>query len=101
MGSPSLLTRMRRFAFGSSLPKLMPDLNEFMTAKEAAQELDFTVQGIRKLVRNSKLEALSVGRMYLISKKSIKEYIDKTSGMGKNDPTRGKALEGQKTSADT
>ncbi len=43
--------KKRRFAFSTTLPRLMPDISEFMTAKEAAQELGFTVQGVRHLIR--------------------------------------------------
>ncbi|HEY3310642.1 MAG TPA: helix-turn-helix domain-containing protein [Anaerolineales bacterium] len=68
----------------------MPDLAEFMTAKEAAKELGYTARGIHMLIKKDKLEAVSVGRMYLVSKKSVKAYLDKTQGMSKNDPTRGK-----------
>ncbi len=68
----------------------MPDLAEFMTAKEAAQELGYTARGIHMLIKKDKLEAVLVGRMYLVSKKSVKTYLEKTHGMSKNDPTRGK-----------
>ncbi len=68
----------------------MPDLSEYMTVREAAQELGFSVRGIQNLVKKSKLEALSVGRMYLVSKKSVREYFDQTRGLSKNDPTRGR-----------
>jgi hypothetical protein len=81
----------RRFSFSNTLPKLMPDLTEFMTAKEAAQELGFTVQGVRHLIRAGKLEAQLFANAYLVSRKSVVDYRDKTKGMGKNDPTRGKS----------
>lgn len=80
---------LRKFA--SDTPALtMPDLAEFMTVKEAAQEMEFTPRGIHMLIKKSKIDALLVGRMYLVSKKSVQEYQEKTKGMGKNDPTRGK-----------
>jgi excisionase family DNA binding protein len=72
----------------STLP--MPDLAEFMTTKEAAQVLGFTIPGVHGLIKKSKLESVHVGRIYLISRKSVKSYLEKTQGMGKNDPTRGK-----------
>lgn len=75
------------------LPQLMPDLAEFMTVKEAAQELGFTKRGVQMLVKKAKLESISVGSMYLVSKKSVKDYLDKTHGLSKNDPTRGKSQE--------
>lgn len=78
----------RRFAFSDRLPKLMPDLAEYMTAKEAADALGFTARGIHMLIKKSKLDAVSVGRMYLVSRKSVKDYLEKTQGMDKNDPRR-------------
>jgi excisionase family DNA binding protein len=85
-----LSTPFRKFSCELPALKLMPDLAEFMTVKEAAQELGFSATGIHKLIRKSKLEAVFFGRMYLVSKKSVKEYLDQTRGMSKNDPTRGK-----------
>ncbi len=86
--------RSKMLVFASETPtlgKLMPDLSEFMTVKEAAQELGFSVRGIQNLIKKSKLEAVFFGRMYLVSKNSVKEYLDQTRGMSKNDPTRGKS----------
>ncbi len=90
-----LSTRSRFFACDTPALKLMPDLAEFMTVKEAAQELGFSVRGIQNLIKKSKLEALLVGRMYLVSRKSVREYLDQTRGMNKNDPTRGKSVKEQ------
>jgi excisionase family DNA binding protein len=66
----------------------MPDLAEFMTTKEAAVKLGFHVKRIPTMVRNNTLEGIRFGRVWLVSKKSIQEYIDKTQGMSKNDPRR-------------
>ncbi|PWH18195.1 MAG: hypothetical protein DDG60_00810 [Anaerolineae bacterium] len=85
-----LSTRFRFFACDTALPTLMPDLSEFMTVKIAAQELGITEAGVRRLIKIQKLEALPVGKIYLVSRKSVKEYLDQTRGMSKNDPTRGK-----------
>ena len=86
-------SRKRKFMLALPSPNLMPDLAEFMTVKEAADKLGYTVQGIRRLVKISKLEAVLFGRMYLVTKKSVNDYLDKTQGLSKNDPTRGKMLE--------
>ena len=77
----------RRF---SITPQPMPDFADYMTVTEAAQELNITSWGVRRLIKIQKLEALLVGKMYLVSKNSVREYLDLTRGMGKNDPTRGK-----------
>ena len=66
----------------------MPDLEEFMTTQEASEKLDLTIRAVNRLVVNKKLEGIRVGRMHLISRVSIKSYLDKTKDMSKNDPRR-------------
>jgi len=66
----------------------MPDLAEFMTTQETAEKLGFTIRAVNRLVLSQKLEGIRIGRMYLISRESIKRYVDKTKGMSKNDPRR-------------
>ncbi|MBP6177938.1 MAG: helix-turn-helix domain-containing protein [Anaerolineales bacterium] len=69
----------------------MPDLNEFMTTQEAAEKLGFHVKTIPMMVRNKTLEGIRFGRAWLVSRKSVQEYLQKTKGMSKNDPRRKKA----------
>jgi excisionase family DNA binding protein len=69
----------------------MPDLEEFMTTQEASEKLDLTIRAVTRLVTSKKLEGIRVGRMHLISRRSVKSYLDKTKDMSKNDPRR-KAL---------
>jgi excisionase family DNA binding protein len=66
----------------------MPDLEEFMTTQEASEKLDLTIRAVTRLVTSKKLEGIRVGRMHLISRKSVKSYLDKTKDMSKNDPRR-------------
>lgn len=66
----------------------MPDLAEFYTTEEAAEKLGFTVASVRQMVFKKKLESTRFGRSILIPKKAVKEYLEKTSGMSKNDPRR-------------
>lgn len=66
----------------------MPDLEEFMTTQEAAEKLDLTIRAVNRLVASKKLEGIKIGRMYLISRVSVKSYSDKTKDMSKNDPRR-------------
>ena len=68
----------------------MPDLAEFMTTQEAADILGFTLQGVSKLIRQEKLIAIRFGKVYLVSKVSVKAYQETTKGKSKNDPHRGK-----------
>ncbi len=67
---------------------LMPDLAEFMTTQEASEKLDLTIRAVTRLVTGKKLEGIRVGRMHLISRMSVKSYLDKTKNMSKNDPRR-------------
>lgn len=66
----------------------MPDLEEFMTTQEASEKLDLTIRAVTRLVTGKKLEGIRVGRMHLISRTSVKSYLDKTKNMSKNDPRR-------------
>jgi excisionase family DNA binding protein len=68
--------------------KIMPDLAEFMTTQEAAEKLGFHVKRIPTMVRNKTLQGVRFGRAWLVSRKSVQEYLEKTKGMSKNDPRR-------------
>jgi hypothetical protein len=83
--SPS---RSRSRKFQSAVP--MPDLNEFVTVQEAAEELGFNVQSIRHMYRQGTLKGRKIQRTILIYKSAIADYQDKTKGMSKNDPRRSK-----------
>lgn len=74
-------------AFGKTRTN-MPDLAEFMTTQEAAKVLGFHVKTIPLMVRNKTLEGIRFGRAWLVSRKSVQEYLKKTEGMSKNDPRR-------------
>ena len=78
------------FTPSKTLPQntTMPDLEEFLTTEEAAKKLGFTVASVRNLVYKKKLESTRFGRAILIPKKAVKEYMEKTKGMSKNDPRR-------------
>ena len=73
--------------FGKSRTE-MPDLAEFMTTQEAAKALGFHVKRIPTMVRNKTLEGVRFGRAWLVSRKSVQDYLKKTEGMSKNDPRR-------------
>jgi len=75
-----------------STKQTMPDIEDFFTTQEAADKLGFTLQGVSKLIRQKKLIAVRVGKMYLVSKNSVKVYLDTTKGKSKNDPHRGKSI---------
>jgi excisionase family DNA binding protein len=66
----------------------MPNLDDYVTVHDAARVIGFHEISIRRLLRSSTLQGLKVGRVWLVSKYSIKEYIDRTAGMSKTDPRR-------------
>ncbi len=66
----------------------MPDLNEFITTQEAAKKLGFNVRSIPYMVKNKTLDGVRFGRSWLVSRKSVRDYLKKTEGLSKNDPRR-------------
>ena len=67
----------------------MPDLNEFLTVSEAAEKLELHVVTVRNMLRSKKLDGQKIGgKTWLVSKKSVADYIKRTEGMEKNDPRR-------------
>lgn len=66
----------------------MPDLAEYMTTLEASKALGFHVKSVQNMVKNKTLEGLRFGRAWLVSRKSVQEYLKKTEGMSRNDPRR-------------
>lgn len=77
--APKATTKTRR----------MPDIADYMTTEEAAEKLGFHVISIRRLVRDGKLKGVKVGPTWLVSRKSVDEYLKSTDGMSKTDPRRG------------
>lgn len=66
----------------------MPDLTNYVTTIEAAQELGFHVNHIRRMVRRGDLKIKRVGHMIFISLESIKVYKDKTKEFDKHSPLK-------------
>ncbi len=82
------MINLRKSRFKSPTINTMPDLAEYMTTQEAALKLGFTIRAVNRLVATKRLEGIRLGRMYLISRESVKAYSEKTNGMSKNDPRR-------------
>ncbi len=85
------MNNLQEHVFDFSTDKTMPDLNEFMTTQEAAEKLGFNVRTIPGMMKDKELDGIRFGRTWLVSRKSVDEYLKKTKGMNKNDPRR-KAL---------
>ena len=66
-------------------PKTAPD---FLTVAQAADELGFTLEGIRVAIKRSKLlEAHRYGNVYLIERSALERYRD-TRKMGRPPGTK-------------
>jgi excisionase family DNA binding protein len=83
MGEPEAMKSAQAFQSAA-----MADLSEFMTTREAARKLGFNVRSIPYMVRNNTLDGVRVGRLWLVSAQSVREYLRKTRGFTKNDPRR-------------
>jgi len=70
----------------------MPDLGDYVTTDEAAQLSGYKQRWLAQLVREGKLEAVKVGRTWLIHKEKLLAYVEEMKQLGpsKHDPTRGK-----------
>jgi excisionase family DNA binding protein len=66
----------------------MPDLAEFWTTQEVSEKLELSIRAVNRLVASKRLDGIKIGRMYLITRTSVKDYQEKTKGMSKNDPRR-------------
>ena len=82
------MTNLQEHVLNFLSNKTMPDLSEFMTTEEAAKKLGFNKRSIPYMVKNKTLDGVRFGRAWLISKKSVQEYLDTTKGLSKNDPRR-------------
>ena len=75
--------------------KAMPDLSGYVTTDEAAQELGFHVNHIRRMVRRGDLKIKRVGRMIFVSLESIQAYKESTKDFDKHSPLKRENLNNQ------
>jgi len=66
----------------------MPDLSDYLTTKEAASELGYHVNHIRRMVRLGYLKGLKVGNTLLIAKVSLKAFTEGAKAYQKHDPRK-------------
>lgn len=66
----------------------MPDIADFMTTEEAAEFMGFHQVSVRRLLREKQIEGLKWGKEWLISRKSVKDYLTRYAGYSKFDPRR-------------
>jgi excisionase family DNA binding protein len=79
------MINLRKSRLLSPTNNTMPDLAEFMTTQEAAEKLGFHVKSIPLMIKNKKLEGVRFGRAWLVSRKSLAEYLKQTKEKGKRD----------------
>ncbi|GEM_PF-655180 len=78
-------TSFRKFLSDTPALKLMPDLSEFVTTQEAAQELGYHANHVRRMVRKGYLKAERFGHALLITKTSLKEFKENSTKYRKHD----------------
>lgn len=66
----------------------MPDLVGYCTTAEAAEELQFHINHVRRMIRRGDLKTKRVGQMLFVSLDSIKQYQEKTKGFDKHSPLK-------------
>ncbi len=66
----------------------MPDLTEYIETSEAAKELNYHVEHVRRMMREGRLKGIKIGRTWLVQKKSLEEFVARTLAMSKHDPRR-------------
>ena len=66
----------------------MPDLTEYIETDEAAKKLNYHVEHVRRMMREGSIKGIKLGRTWLVQKKSLEEYLERTSSMSKHDPRR-------------
>lgn len=69
--------------------RIMPDLAELITPRDAAGELGFNINSIYRMIETGKIEAVRVGKkQWLITRASLAKYKQEIAGKSKHDPRR-------------
>jgi len=69
-------------------PRLkMPDVKDYMTPQEAADELGFNLNSIYRMIDSGKLQGLRIGKKQrLVLRLSVADYKKLRKGKSKHDP---------------
>jgi excisionase family DNA binding protein len=68
----------------------MPDLNDFISTKEAADKLEYHVEHVGSMMPEGSIVGLKIGRTWLVRREALEGYIKRTAKMAKHDPRRNK-----------
>jgi excisionase family DNA binding protein len=66
-------------------------MEDFMTTKEAAEILDVELETVSRLVKRGVLKGTKFGRAWMVERASVDDFLKRTKGKSKFDPTRRKA----------
>ena len=83
------MINLRKNRLLSPTSNTMPDLNDYVTAKKAAEILGFHPETVRRLVRDGVLVGQKWGKEWLVLKKSVEDYV-KQFGDNKHNSRRQK-----------
>jgi excisionase family DNA binding protein len=64
----------------------MPD---YLTVEETAEVLGYSIEYVRRMLRNGKLSADKKAGIWLVYRDAVEAYKEGIAGKAKNDPTRG------------
>jgi excisionase family DNA binding protein len=63
-------------------------MEEIMSTREAAEYLQVTNFTILRLIRRESIKARRLGRIWLVDRRSVDDYIERNKGKAPHDPTR-------------
>lgn len=59
----------------------MTSLDDHITVRQAADRLDYTVQHVRRLLRQGELSGSKVGRDWLVLESSVEEFANRRANL--------------------
>lgn len=65
------------------------DLPELLPVGDVAEYLHMSQEGVRRLIRSGRLEAIRPGRLLLITKDSLRAFLDASRGVVRRGPKVG------------
>ena len=61
---------------------------ELLSTAQAAEILKMSQENVSRLIKKKKLDGWKMGHFYVVTRKSVEDYVTATEGKSKNDPTR-------------
>ena len=60
----------------------------FFETEDVAKKLNYHVEHVRRMMREGSIKGIKVGRTWLVQRKSVEDYLKRTTQMSKHDPRR-------------